>query len=159
WRHRGRNRKLPRALGHPSAGRIHRSVRPQVVGRRQVAVKSIHGMNSLRRTDDTDRVSRPQPRFRWPGDGVYFELSPRVARAPQPCGKNPLAALALAVAVCVPAGLSAATVSVFAAASLTDCLKEIAAAYEKQSGDKVVFNFGASSFLARQIEEGAPADI
>lgn len=54
---------------------------------------------------------------------------------------------------------SAADVNVFAAASLTDCLKEIAGAYERQSGDKVVFNFGASSFLARQIEEGAPADI
>ena len=50
----------------------------------------------------------------------------------------------------------AAEVNVFAAASLTDALKKIAATYE---GDKIVFNFGASSFLARQIEEGAPADI
>ena len=56
-------------------------------------------------------------------------------------------------------GLDAANVNVFAAASLTDALKEIAAGYEKKSGDKIVFNFGASSFLARQIEEGAPADI
>ena len=55
--------------------------------------------------------------------------------------------------------LNAASVNVFAAASLTDALKEITASYEKQAGDKVVFNFGASSFLARQIEEGAPADI
>ena len=38
-------------------------------------------------------------------------------------------------------------------------MKEIAAAYEKSAGDKVVFNFGASSLLARQIEEGAPADV
>jgi len=53
----------------------------------------------------------------------------------------------------------AASVHVFAAASLTESLKEIAAAYEKQSGDRIIFNFGASSFLARQIEEGAPADI
>jgi molybdate transport system substrate-binding protein len=52
-----------------------------------------------------------------------------------------------------------ATITVFAAVSLTDSLKEIGAAYEKQSGDKIVFNFGASSTLARQIEEGAPADI
>src|SRR6267378_62505 len=52
-----------------------------------------------------------------------------------------------------------AEVTLFAAASLTDSLKEIAEAYEKQSGDKIVFNFGASSTLARQIEEGAPADI
>jgi len=55
--------------------------------------------------------------------------------------------------------VNAASVNVFAAASLTDALKEVAAKYEKTSGDKIVFNFGASSFLARQIEEGAPADI
>lgn len=53
----------------------------------------------------------------------------------------------------------AADINVFAAASLTDSLKKIAVAYEKQSEDKIVFNFGASSTLARQIEEGAPADV
>jgi molybdate transport system substrate-binding protein len=50
-------------------------------------------------------------------------------------------------------------ITVFAAASLTDSLKQIAADYEKISGDKIVFNFGASGTLARQIEAGAPADI
>jgi len=55
--------------------------------------------------------------------------------------------------------LRAAEVTVFAAASLTDSLKEIAANYEKTSGDKISFNFGASSTLARQIEAGAPAGI
>jgi molybdate transport system substrate-binding protein len=55
--------------------------------------------------------------------------------------------------------LRAAEVTVFAAASLTDSLKAIAADYEKNSGGKIVFNFAASSTLARQIEEGAPADI
>jgi molybdate transport system substrate-binding protein len=53
----------------------------------------------------------------------------------------------------------AAEVTVFAAASLTDALNQLAGAYEKQSGDKLIFNFGASSQLARQIEEGAPADV
>ena len=53
----------------------------------------------------------------------------------------------------------AATINVFAAASLTDALGEIAFAYEKLSGDKLVFNFAASGTLARQIEAGAPADI
>ena len=52
-----------------------------------------------------------------------------------------------------------AEVEVFAAASLTDSLKEIASVYEKTSEDRVVFNFAASSMLARQIDEGAPADI
>ena len=54
---------------------------------------------------------------------------------------------------------NAAEVNVYAAASLTDVLKEIAANYEKQSSDKIVFNFGASSLLARQIIQRAPADI
>ena len=53
----------------------------------------------------------------------------------------------------------AAEVSVFAAASLTDALKPIATNYERQSGDKIIFNLGASSTLARQIEAGAPVDI
>lgn len=66
-----------------------------------------------------------------------------------------LGAFAVGVAV---AG-RATEITVFAAASLTDSLKEIAVAYEKQSGDKIIFNFGASSTLARQIEAGAPADI
>jgi molybdate transport system substrate-binding protein len=55
--------------------------------------------------------------------------------------------------------LHAETVTVFAAASLTESLKQIAAEYEKTSGDKIVFNFAASGTLARQIESGAPADI
>jgi molybdate transport system substrate-binding protein len=53
----------------------------------------------------------------------------------------------------------AAEIHVFAAASLTDVLKEITAGYERSGGDKVVFNFAGSNFLARQIETGAPADI
>src|SRR5690349_16271929 len=52
-----------------------------------------------------------------------------------------------------------AELNVYAAASLTDALKEIATGYEKQTGNKIAFNFGASSLLARQITEKAPADI
>jgi molybdate transport system substrate-binding protein len=68
-----------------------------------------------------------------------------------------LGAFACALALAPP--LRAADVNVFAAASLTDALKEIAPAYEKTSGDKLVFNLGASSMLARLIREGAPADL
>ena len=63
------------------------------------------------------------------------------------------------VSICAGVRLCGADIHVFAAASLTDSLKQIATAYEKQTGDRLVFNFGASSFLARQLEEGAPADI
>ena len=55
--------------------------------------------------------------------------------------------------------LHAADIFVFAAASLTDALKEVAPAYESGSGDKLIFNFAGSNALARQIKEGAPADV
>jgi len=48
---------------------------------------------------------------------------------------------------------------VSAAASLTDVLKEIGSGYQSKSKHTVKFNFGPSNGLARQIEEGAPADI
>ena len=70
-----------------------------------------------------------------------------------------LSKFAIVLITCLAATLDAATINVFAAASLSDGLKEIATAYERESGDKIVFNFGASSLLARQIEEGAPADL
>jgi len=55
--------------------------------------------------------------------------------------------------------LKAGELQVFAAASLTDALKEIAPAYEAASGNKLQFNFAGSNTLARQIQEGAPADV
>jgi molybdate transport system substrate-binding protein len=55
--------------------------------------------------------------------------------------------------------IGAAEIQVAAAASLSDALKEIGGAYEAATGDKPIFNLGASSTLARQIEEGAPADV
>lgn len=67
--------------------------------------------------------------------------------------------LAVVLASLVGGSSLAAEVMVFAAASLSEALKEIATDYEKSSGDKIVFNLGASSMLARQIEEGAPADV
>ena len=52
------------------------------------------------------------------------------------------------------------TVRVYAAASLSNAVTEIARRYEKQYPSiKVVLVFAASSSLARQIETGAPANI
>jgi molybdate transport system substrate-binding protein len=48
---------------------------------------------------------------------------------------------------------------VFAAASLTDVLKELGKSWEAKTKDTATFNFGASSDLARQIKAGAPADV
>jgi len=49
--------------------------------------------------------------------------------------------------------------SVFAAASLADALGEIGKAWQTASGQRALFNFGASSDLSRQIRAGAPADV
>jgi molybdate transport system substrate-binding protein len=48
--------------------------------------------------------------------------------------------------------------TVYAAASLTDALGEIAAAYTRAGGRPVRLSFAATSVLARQIEAGARAD-
>ena len=50
-------------------------------------------------------------------------------------------------------------VSLFAAASTTDCLNAVIAAYEKQSLGRVIPSYASSSTLAKQIAAGAPADI
>lgn len=52
------------------------------------------------------------------------------------------------------------TVTVFAAASLTDSFAIVARAFEAEHPDvSVVLNFGGSSGLATQIAEGAPVDV
>lgn len=50
-------------------------------------------------------------------------------------------------------------ITVFAAASLGDVLGEIAARFETETGHDVTVSFAGSSILARQIEQGAPADV
>ncbi|WP_239952646.1 molybdate ABC transporter substrate-binding protein [Pantoea sp. Z09] len=55
--------------------------------------------------------------------------------------------------------VAAEKVTVFAAASLTNALQEIAAQYKKHTDVEVVSSFASSSTLARQIEQGAPADL
>lgn len=53
----------------------------------------------------------------------------------------------------------AADLTVFAAASLSDSLREAGAAYSAETGRSLRFNFGGSGTLARQIKDGAPADV
>ncbi|HGW5367217.1 TPA: molybdate ABC transporter substrate-binding protein [Enterobacter hormaechei] len=50
-------------------------------------------------------------------------------------------------------------ITVFAAASLTNAMQDIAAVYKKEKNVEVVSSFASSSTLARQIEAGAPADL
>src|ERR1700751_4119113 len=48
---------------------------------------------------------------------------------------------------------------VFAAASMKNALDDVNAAYTAKSGVKITASYAASSTLAKQIEQGAPADI
>jgi len=54
---------------------------------------------------------------------------------------------------------AAEKITVFAAASLTNALQDIATQYQKGKDVQVVSSFASSSTLARQIEQGAPADL
>ncbi len=69
--------------------------------------------------------------------------------------------LLIAAALSIPNAAAAGTetVTVFAAASLTDVVGTIATAFTEDTGIAVTTSFAASSTLARQIEAGAPADI
>ena len=83
-----------------------------------------------------------------------------------------LTGLALAVLATVTVALGHATtaepagaqpageITVLAAASLTDAFNALGPVFEQQNpGSRVVFNFGASSALRTQLEQGAPADV
>ena len=65
----------------------------------------------------------------------------------------------LFVTITMIASVNADELLVSATASLTDAMKEIGVRHEKQTGDKLVFNFGGSGLLARQIEDGVRADV
>jgi molybdate transport system substrate-binding protein len=51
------------------------------------------------------------------------------------------------------------SLTVFAAASMKNALDEVDAAYTAKTGVKISASYAASSVLAKQIEQGAPADI
>jgi molybdate transport system substrate-binding protein len=51
------------------------------------------------------------------------------------------------------------TLTISAASNLQPAFAEIGAAFEKQTGTRVTFNFGATGSLAQQIAQGAPVDL
>lgn len=61
--------------------------------------------------------------------------------------------------ILIPVAGWSQTVTVFAAASLTDGMKDAAALWAKDGHPAPALSFGSSSTLARQIEQGAPANI
>jgi len=68
-------------------------------------------------------------------------------------GLSTLSGLLLATSV------QARDLTVFAAASLKESLDDAAQQFQRKSGHKAVISYAASSTLAKQIENGAPADV
>ena len=58
-----------------------------------------------------------------------------------------------------PLQVQAAELTMFAAASLTEAMKDISALWAKAGHEPLRLSFGASSTLARQVEQGAPANL
>jgi molybdate transport system substrate-binding protein len=69
-----------------------------------------------------------------------------------------IACAILALTLNAPA-VSAEPVNVFAAASMKDAIEAAGAAFTAETGDEIVPVFASSSTAARQIEQGAPADL
>lgn len=69
-----------------------------------------------------------------------------------------IAFFAAALVAVAPAGASDSPV-VFAAASLKGPLDEAAAAFKAETGTTVVISYAGSNALAKQIEQGAPAEL
>jgi molybdate transport system substrate-binding protein len=62
-------------------------------------------------------------------------------------------------ALLLPGVAAAQDLTVFAAASLTDALQDVARVWEAPGRPKLRFSFAASSTLARQLDQGATANL
>src|SRR5437899_10853099 len=93
---------------------------------------------------------------------IYSDILPYLRwtlRAPM-LGRFSAAALTSALMLStVTTQLEAASLTVFAAASVRDALEALAKRFEANTADKVIVSYGGSNALARQIAAGAPADV
>ncbi|WP_299392052.1 molybdate ABC transporter substrate-binding protein [Pelagibius sp.] len=85
--------------------------------------------------------------------------APVIARAPLRLRRLFGALAWLSAVLALPASAPAETVTLFAAASTTDAVEEVAEAFAASTGGSIRPVVAASSTLARQIAQGAPADI
>ena len=72
---------------------------------------------------------------------------------------SPMRCLCFLLILLAPVGAKAQEMTVFGAASLTDAMKDISARWVEAGHQKLSLSFGSSSTLARQIEQGAPANV
>src|SRR5215471_18461680 len=75
------------------------------------------------------------------------------------CLTRSLAIVWFAFALFASPALAQESFTVFAAASLKNALDDVDTAFAKATGIKVTASYAASSTLAKQIEQGAPADV
>ena len=68
-------------------------------------------------------------------------------------------ALAVVCGLSTPVSAEEKGLTVFAAASMKNALDDVDAAYSAKTGVKVIASYAASSALAKQIDQGAPADV
>ncbi len=64
-----------------------------------------------------------------------------------------------ALTLLFPAAAAAQPLTVFAAASLTEAMKDVSTAWQQAGHAPLRLSFASSSTLARQIEQGAPANL
>lgn len=67
--------------------------------------------------------------------------------------------IALTALFLTAGSVSAANLTVFAAASLTDAFTEVGKAFDASTGNKTTFSFAGSQALRTQLENGAKADV
>jgi molybdate transport system substrate-binding protein len=72
---------------------------------------------------------------------------------------NPTIILATLLCLWLPARAGAAEIKIAAASDLTFAFKDIAAQFEKQTGNSVKLTYGSSGNFFAQIQNGAPFDL
>lgn len=106
---------------------------------------------------------RYKPRKGWSALRVFPSFGEALFRRARPAAVF-LFALSLLLAACSsnePAKQGANTheITVAAAADLAPAFEELGKAFEQETGIKTIFMFGSTGTLAKQIENGAPADL
>ena len=125
--------------------------------------------NSSRRRVQYSTACHAHVNFRIPGWPGISESVKR-SNGPQHRLRKALALLAFSIAtlclapLCLLAGSRAAKaenpeILISAAISLKESFNEIGGVYQRRTGNRVTFSFGASGELEKQIEAGAPVDV
>lgn len=117
-------------------------------------------MSLVQLFDEPNRSPTPGSPAGQPGWGVRVgEGSGHIMASP--CLRAGICLLALLMASCQPLSKQSQPrqIIVAAAANLTDALAEVGSRFTSRTGVRVVFSFGATADLAKQIENGAPFDV